>query len=405
MAAPVTTASAPNLEPLSRDGSSIAVPASEGPLWPLYALSAAATFVIIGVVWDISWHMSIGRDTLWSPPHLATYASAVVAGLTCGYIVLATTFRGSPETRARSVSFWGFRGPLGAWIAIWGAIAMLTSAPFDDWWHNAYGLDVKIVSPPHTLLSLGMWGIVVGGLAMTMAARNTTSSERRRAHLDRLAIYIGGIMVAMVAVYTYEFSFRGLQHSSIFYRASALALPLVLLALMRPSALAWPATTAAAIYMATRMLSGWILPLFPAEPLLGPIYNPIENFIPMQFPLLLFLPAFALDLVGRRVGRMNPPRKDWLHAPLYGIAFVTVLLAVQWPFADFLHSPAARNWFFWTDQFPYMVGPRSRPMQYQFAPFEGWTTFWKGIALALVFATISARLGLAWGRWFAAVRR
>ena len=24
---------------------------------------------------------------------------------------------------------------------------MLTSAPFDDWWHNAYGLDVKITQP------------------------------------------------------------------------------------------------------------------------------------------------------------------------------------------------------------------------------------------------------------------
>ena len=48
------------------------------------------------------------------------------------------------------VRFWGFRAPLGAWVAIWGAFAMLTSAPFDDWWHNAYGLDVKVLSPPHS---------------------------------------------------------------------------------------------------------------------------------------------------------------------------------------------------------------------------------------------------------------
>jgi len=32
---------------------------------------------------------------------------------------------------------------------------MLTSAPFDNWWHNAYGLDVKIVSLPHSILALG----------------------------------------------------------------------------------------------------------------------------------------------------------------------------------------------------------------------------------------------------------
>lgn len=30
---------------------------------------------------------------------------------------------------------------------------MITSAPFDKWWHNAYGLDTKVVSPPHVPLA------------------------------------------------------------------------------------------------------------------------------------------------------------------------------------------------------------------------------------------------------------
>jgi hypothetical protein len=34
-----------------------------------------------------------------------------------------------------------------------GGFALITSAPFDNWWHSAYSLDVKIVSPPHTLLA------------------------------------------------------------------------------------------------------------------------------------------------------------------------------------------------------------------------------------------------------------
>ena len=57
--------------------------------------------------------------------------------------------------------FWGFRAPLGAWVCIWGAFAMLTSAPFDDWWHNAYGLDVKILSPPHVVLAAGIGAIQI----------------------------------------------------------------------------------------------------------------------------------------------------------------------------------------------------------------------------------------------------
>ncbi len=62
----------------------------------------------------------------------------------------------------------GFRAPLGAFIAAWGGIAMLTSAPFDNWWHNAYGLDVKIVSLPHTLLILGIRAVGVGMLFLRL---------------------------------------------------------------------------------------------------------------------------------------------------------------------------------------------------------------------------------------------
>src|SRR4029453_14969557 len=119
--------------------------------WPIYAVLFASPSVVLGVMWDISWHRSIGRDTFWTPAHLAIYLGGIVSGLTCGYVALKTTFAATPEERGPAVPFWGFRAPLGGWVCIWGAFAMVTSAPFDDWWHNAYGLDVKIISPPHML--------------------------------------------------------------------------------------------------------------------------------------------------------------------------------------------------------------------------------------------------------------
>ena len=39
---------------------------------------------------------------------------------------------------------------------------MITSAPFDNWWHEAYGLDVKILSPPHMLLAAGIFDSAFG---------------------------------------------------------------------------------------------------------------------------------------------------------------------------------------------------------------------------------------------------
>src|SRR5215217_7120946 len=130
-------------------------------LWHAYTAVFAAACVMIGVYWDISWHMSIGRDSFWTPAHLLIQAGGLIAGLSSGYVAIKTTFFGTDAERNSAVSFWGFRAPLGAWTCVWGCGAMLTSAPFDNWWHNAYGLDVRIISPPHALLALGIYAIVV----------------------------------------------------------------------------------------------------------------------------------------------------------------------------------------------------------------------------------------------------
>src|SRR5512147_1423917 len=99
-------------------------------LWHAYTSVFAAVCVMVGVYWDISWHMSIGRDTFWTPAHLLIQAGGLIAGLSSGYVALMTTFRGSPEQKSAAVSFWCFRAPLGAWTCVWGCGAMLTSAPF-----------------------------------------------------------------------------------------------------------------------------------------------------------------------------------------------------------------------------------------------------------------------------------
>src|SRR5438477_10457917 len=81
--------------------------------WSIYAVLFASTSVILGVMWDISWHRTIGRDTFWTPAHMAIYLGGVVAGLTCGWVALRTTFAGTPAETSTSVRFWGFRAPLG----------------------------------------------------------------------------------------------------------------------------------------------------------------------------------------------------------------------------------------------------------------------------------------------------
>src|SRR5438445_11164961 len=89
---------------------------------PWYCLTAVfgAACIPIGVLWDISWHSTIGRDTFWTPAHILTYLGGLIPGLTCGWLALKTHFFGSAEERAASVSLWGMRALLGAWVVFWG---------------------------------------------------------------------------------------------------------------------------------------------------------------------------------------------------------------------------------------------------------------------------------------------
>src|SRR5436190_8708599 len=87
--------------------------------WYCYAVLLGATSIVVGILWDISWHRTIGRDTFWTPAHMAIYFGGMLGGLICGWLVIRTTFLSRPEERAGAVRLWGFHGPLGAWVTIW----------------------------------------------------------------------------------------------------------------------------------------------------------------------------------------------------------------------------------------------------------------------------------------------
>src|SRR5690606_25508842 len=171
--------------------------------------------------------------------------------------------------------------------------------PFDNWWHEAYGLDVKILSPPHTLLAIGMYAIVIGALLLVIREQNAASAGRSPAPGRWLVLYAGGVLIAMVAIFHIEESWPNQQRNRNFHLISSAAYPVYLLAVARASRFRWGATAVAAVYMAIHAMMLWILPLFPGTPRLGPIYNPVTHFVPLAFPLLLVAPAIAMDQIGR----------------------------------------------------------------------------------------------------------
>jgi hypothetical protein len=297
---------------------------------------------------------------------------------------------------------------------------MLTSAPFDNWWHGAYGLDVKIFSPPHTVLDSGILAVQVGGMVLVMGAKNRAHGALRD-KLDRIALFLGAMMLALAMTVVWEYTYRVFLHSSRSYRAVSIVAPTVLVGVARASGRRWAASILAGIFSLYGMLMLWIFPLFPATPRLGPVYQHITHFVPMEFPLLLIAPAAALDFLwqrplanargsdaGARGAEVSNRDKwsQWLQAVAVGAVFLATFVAVEWPFATFLMSHASRNWFFGTRYFPYFEPPTASAVLGRFVRADKTIgDFWLGMAEALVFAILSARLGLMCGNWLRRIRR
>ena len=371
--------------------------------WFCHALVLAATCILVGIVWDISWHSTIGRDTFWTPAHICIHFGGSLGGFVCGWLVLRATFFGTAEERAAGVRVWGFRGPLGAWVTIWGALAMLTSAPFDNWWHDAYGLDVEILSPPHSVLAAGMYFHVLGGLLLVLSLQNR-SAESRQPLGRGLFAFAGGILVALAAVMVTEKSLPNQQHSATFYHITCGVFPFFLVSLGRASQLRWPATTIAGIYMALMCAAVWILPLFAARPMLAPIYNPVNHMVPPAFPLLLIVPAVGMDLIFRFLGKGRGWRRDLALVPLLATVFTALFMLAQWHFSRHLISPEAENWFFNGSGF-FTFADKRTPM---------WNAFWnlkndpitiQTIGISWLIALGASATGLAAGNWMSKVKR
>lgn len=372
----------------------------------IYAVSLAALLTIIGVLWDISWHKSIGRDKFLSPPHILIYLGAIFAGLFSGLQVLWNSFYRPAASKATLIRVWGiFYSSLGSLFCIWGAIAMLTSAPFDDWWHNAYGLDVKILSPPHTLLAMGMIFLQFGACVSICKYLNAGARGETQVNMGVLRVlFVIGAASLLTMVYTLFTDYlhvRGMRAPGFYVIATVVSL-LLLPAFGRALRFKWGMTAVTGGYFLLVAFSNWILELFPAEPKLGPILTHITHFQPAQFPALVFIPGLVMDLI-----MAKSKANDWVKALYMSLAFVGLLAAIEYPLSGFLvESPAARNWFFSADTWYYAFSPDA-PHRYHFMPRDVATIpqLLTGLIVAAGLGWLCTLLSLRWGKWMQTIQR
>lgn len=135
----------------------------------------------LGLAWDREWHDLVGRDQFWIPPHIMMYSGLGGVGIVALVLILADTLRyrrrkpGVDDGSTVNI-FWVFHAPLGFLMVGFGALTDLLAAPFDNYWHQLYGIDVTLWSPFHLMGSIGG---VLAGLGSVYIFASEASIERQ----------------------------------------------------------------------------------------------------------------------------------------------------------------------------------------------------------------------------------
>jgi hypothetical protein len=204
----------------------------------LWGLLVSKTVAGWGVQWDIQWHLRIGRDSFWIPPHVMTYAGVGVAVVLSFCLLAWTTWRAPRVAPPGLVSVLGIVGTRGVHIAAWGIALTVLAAPIDDLWHRLFGIDVTLWSPPHLLGIVGAATNTVGCLVIAREAYPPASAARVAALVWTGALIFGILHFAIQPTMQYAYLHGGVAFHGYAMLAPVL-LPLGLIATARLSGHRW----------------------------------------------------------------------------------------------------------------------------------------------------------------------
>lgn len=271
---------------------------------------ACALFTAVAAgTWDAWWHVALGRESFWSPPHLLLYFSTILAislGLSTWY-----------KTRK----------------SIWRNLAMALvfvplSAPFDELWHTIFGEEAVnslliMWSPPHLVLI----GSILASFIFLLPLIEKDPDRQARTMLGALifaAIY--NLLLFVIA----PFEPLHVHHLLGFWGAGIVSLVLGMVIL---SAQRWISGFGAAFLTSLVILA---LQAINFSEQISPNLNIAPHDHPHSWIIVfsLLIPALAIDLL-----RDKPL---WLKGTVWGILWGSILygLAGIWFDPQFQYSTA-----------------------------------------------------------------
>lgn len=301
-------------------------------------VAVALGLFVVGTAWDIQWHVNVGRDRVFTAPHLMMLAGIAVSGLVSLSLVLLHSWRAmraEPEAQG-SFRLWLFRAPVGAVAAGVGALLGVIAFPLDDYWHTLYGVDVTLWAPFHIMIVTSMVMVGVGALQLVAADIGGATTERRRRLAQGVFIALLAITFATLLVLLPQANSR---EGLVWLGGREIVLYPILLATTLPLALVIPAlvvpvpgsvTLAALAFLALRQLMFGFVPwaldaTVAAEGLALREGATSIIILPFAYPTAIVFGAVVLDILMWMV-RGNAWRTTWM----LGSSVVVAMLSVLW---------------------------------------------------------------------------
>jgi hypothetical protein len=207
---------------------------------------------------------------------------------------------------------------------LWSILLQGTEFMFDGWWHDVYGLDVVLFSPPHYALTLAIALFHFAQFLVVATFFNAAGPEAVRARrwllLLLASFYIGHCQIT-------DFNWGPWQVRSVLYMVTAAFFIPFGLVVFSEYMKDWTAgAKAALLYFGWNIMLMQIVQRFPGHAEYGPVFHQIDFMLPPPFPLALFVPALAVGFVLYKVRHLSGLAKYLLA----GLVFVVAFTATNW---------------------------------------------------------------------------
>ena len=310
-----------------------------------WLVQLGTTISLVGLSWDIQWHIEVGPDTFFTLSHLALYSGSALSGITSLVMVLLSTAAqrtGRPvgrEVGGVGVRVFGgvFTAPLGYLVSGVGAASFLVYGLLDLWWHSIYGFDAVLNTPSHVALFLSILVTMIGVVVTFTAGGEQTWA---RAGLTfALPVVITFAPIPFTAFSDLPVPLDPMQLGSILCAPTLLIVAGMVLG-------RWGAVRVAVTLGVLQAFLWWFSP-WAAETYAAAIGLPLRDNLRASAPELpslipLFALVVALVIEGLlqlgRTGRINPT----VLTPLLGIT-AGLLVAVSLPIQLALTDPTTHT--------------------------------------------------------------